>query len=126
MFEAKIIRSSRELTAREKIAYKSVQDATNIGTMIDQAGTGFLIEVHTAIHVHVTNDKAKNPEYDQLIIIDKDGEKFNTGSESFMNAFWDIFDELEAADALDEIITIKAIRRPSKNYDSGFITCTLV
>ena len=58
-------------------------------------------------------------------MVDKAGNKFNTGSNSFITALEEIIDEM--ADAGEENIQIEVYRKPSKNYKGkDFITCSVI
>ncbi len=60
-----------------------------------------------------------------FVVVDKDGNKYNTGSTSFMTALTDILDELAKAGETD--CTIEVYRKESKNYKGkDFITCSIV
>lgn len=114
---------SAALTAKQKIAFKDTTSAIKLDAatqtedvIINPAMWGVL-----AIH----NDKAKdNPDYDNYIIVDKDGTKYVTGSRSFWSAFSDIYTEMEGE---DEDWSIRVYRCPSKNYSGkDFITCSII
>ena len=64
--------------------------------------------------------------YKKYIVVDKDGQKYVTGSESFITAFREIADDM-AAEAPDEDYDIEIFRKASVNYKGkSFITCALV
>lgn len=119
MRKVTIINSSKELTARERIAFKDVTNAIKLD--IATLDGAFEITPTGYITLGVETDEK---EYEQYVILDNAGNKFTTGSKSFMSAFLDIFNELK--DEGDEY-TITIYRVPSKNYKGkDFITCSLV
>ena len=60
----------------------------------------------------------------KYIVVDKTGNKFVTGSESFFAAFKGIFEEMGGT---DEDYEIEVYRLPSKNYKGKeFLTCSIV
>ncbi len=70
------------------------------------------------------NEKSDNKDYINFIVVDKDGEKYVTGSQSFISSFTDIVDEMLEAGETD--ITIEVYRKESKNYKGkDFITCSI-
>lgn len=127
MYKAKVADSSRELTAKEKIMLKDTSNAISLDELTQEAqfnneGVRLNIDYYVTIDVH--NDKADDKDYQQFILVDKDGKKYYTGSTSFINNFIDIFEELTEA---GEEVTIEIYRKESKNYKGKeFITCSVV
>lgn len=73
-----------------------------------------------AIH----NEKSQDKDYKNYLIVDKDGSRYVTGSESFWSSFTDIMTEM--ADS-DEQFSIRAYRADSKNRPGKqFITCEII
>ena len=61
-------------------------------------------------------------DYEKFIIIDKDGTKYVTGSESFWSSFLEI-----AAEMGEEAFDVEAYKVDSKNYKGKqFISCSIV
>lgn len=120
-YSAKIIASSRELEKRERIMYKD----TGACTRLDEATKSGNLKITPVLWltVAVHNEKAKDrPDYEQYIIVDKDGERYLTGSQSLYRSFMDIANEMG-----DEEFSIEVYRLPSKNYSGKeFLTCSLV
>lgn len=127
MYKAKVADSSRELTAKEKIMLKDISNAISLDELTQEAqfnneGVRLNIDYYVTIDVH--NDKADDKDYQQFILVDKEGKKYYTGSTSFINNFIDIFEELTEA---GEEVTIEIYRKESKNYKGKeFITCSVV
>lgn len=123
-YKATIARSTKELTPKEKIMMKDTTNTISIDTAT-QSGDGVIIDVDFAVVLDVHNEKSDNKDYTKYIIVDKSGERYITGSESFWTAFEGISDEL--IDAGIEDYQIKAYRLPSKNYQGrDFLTCALI
>lgn len=123
-YKATITRSTKELDAKQKIMMKDTTNTVSLDTAT-QGSDGVIIDVDFAVVLDVHNEKSDNKDYTKYIIVDKNGERYITGSESFWSAFENIYDEL--ADAGIEDYQIKAYRLPSKNYAGrDFLTCALI
>ena len=81
-------------------------------------------DYHVLLGIH--NEKSKDrPDYDNVVVVDKAGNKYNTGSNSFITALEEIIEEMQ--DAGESEIQIEVYRKPSKNYKGkDFITCSIV
>lgn len=124
-YEASIKVTSKELTAREKIKLKDLSNSQNLDALTQEMGK-VIINVDYYVILGIHNEKSKErPDYDNIVVVDKDGNKYNTGSVSFITALTDILDEL--ADAGETDCTIEVYRKESKNYKGkDFITCSIV
>ncbi len=123
-YNVTIANASKELTARERIKIKDTADAISI----DQATAAEAVEITPDVYalLDIHNEKSDDKDYRQLIILDTSGEKWFTGSPSFIESFLDIAGEM-AAEGTGEVYSIKAFRRPSKNYSGKtFLTCSIV
>ena len=125
-FNVEIIECSTpvsELSPRERLKLKDVSNAVSFDTAVPDGETLKITPTGYAI-LKVHNDHAKgDKDYTQTIVIDANGTKYITGSQSFYNSFIDIWAEL-AQD--DEPFDIEVFRKPSKNYaGKSFITCTV-
>lgn len=127
MYKAKVCESSRELTAKEKIMLKDTSNAFSLDEMTQEAQLNnekLILNIDYYVTIDVHNDKADDKDYQQFILVDKEGKKYYTGSTSFINNFIDIFEELTEA---GEEVTIEIYRKESKNYKGKeFITCSVV
>lgn len=124
-FNVTISYVSREVSAKDKIKMKDISDAVKINEEIT-AGNSLVIDVDFYALLDVHNEKAKNgTDYSVILIFDKNGQKYTTGSNSFINAFLDIADAIEE-DGIEEY-AVKVYGRASKNYSGKeFITCSLI
>ena len=121
-YEAKVISASRELTVRERIRAKDLGNAVALDKATDEGSVVIDFDYYAELQVH--NERSKNPDYTKIVIVDKAGNKFVTGSESFKRALIEILEETEGED-ID--VQIEAYKRQSKNYaGKAFITCSLV
>lgn len=121
-YKAIIKEATRELDAREKIMFKDTTNCVSLDTATQEGPV--LIDVDLAVVLDVHNEKSDNKDYTKYIIVGKNGERYITGSESFWNAFSDIYDEMTDAGYSD--FTVRAYRLPSKNYQGrDFLTCSL-
>lgn len=124
-YSVAIKETSKELTAKEKIKLKDLSNSQNLDALTQEEGK-VLINVDYYVILSIHNAKSvERPDYENILIIDKDGNKYNTGSGSFIAAFTDIFEEL--ADAGETECQIEVYRKESKNYKGKeFITCSIV
>lgn len=127
-YSTKIVSSSRELTVKEKITLKDFNDCTGLDTVVTNE-QGFIIDPDVIVEVQVHNERAKDDkDYTTIVILDKDGTKYSTSSNSLRDSISDIMDELadlEEADRAD--LKIKIFKKPSKNYSGKyFLTATVV
>lgn len=121
-FEAKIREASKELTAKERVKFK---DTTNAVQLDDATKENHLViapDFYVILDIH--NERSEDKDYVKYIVVDKAGNKFVTGSESFFTAFKSIFEEMGGT---NEDYEIEVYRLPSKNYKGKeFLTCSIV
>ena len=121
-YSVTIKESSKDLSAKERIAIKDTSDAIKLDTACDEGAIIITPIAYAVLGIH--NEKSDNPEYNNYIIQDASGEKYVTGSESFWSSFKDIYDEMAGE---DEEWSVKAYKLDSKNYKGKkFITCSIV
>ena len=120
-YSVAIKESSRELTAKQRIALKDTTEAVKLDEATQVEPVIINVDMYAILAIH--NEKSENPDYDNYIVVDKNGTKYVTGSASFWSSFMDIFTEMEGE---DEAWTLKVYRVPSKNYKGkDFITCSI-
>ena len=127
-YSTKIVSTSRELTVKEKITLKDFNDCVGLDTVVTNE-QGFIIDPDVIVEVQVHNERAKDDkDYTTIVILDKDGTKYSTSSNSLRDSISDIMDELadlEESDRAD--LKIKVFKKPSKNYSGKyFLTATVV
>ena len=126
-YTASITDSSREFTAKERVMFK---DLGNAESMIDYAraaieqGAKATIDVADYAVINIHNEATEDVDYTNYLIIDKNGNKYYTGSQSFWNSFLNIYNEMAGS---DEEWGIELNLLPSKNYKGKeILTCSLV
>ena len=121
-FEAKIRYASKELSAKERVKFKDTTNAIQLDEATKENGLVIAPDFYVILDVH--NEHSEDKDYVKYIIVDKGGNKFVTGSESFFSAFKSIVDEM--ADCGEEY-EVEVYRLPSKNYKGKeFLTCSIV
>lgn len=127
-YNTKIVSSSRELTVKEKITLKDFNDCTGLDTVVTNE-QGFIINPDVIVEVQVHNERAKDDkDYTTIVILDKDGTKYSTSSNSLRDSISDIMDELNDLSDEDKAdLKIKVFKKPSKNYSGKyFLTATVI
>lgn len=124
-YKVEIAHSTKELTVREKIRIKDFSNAIQLDDATQQEGN-IVIDFDYYVILKVHNEFSKDDkDYNKYVIVDKSGNKFVTGSESFMTSLEGIVDEM--ADAGETDFEIEVYRKDSKNYTGKqFLTCTIV
>lgn len=123
-YSVEIIESSKVLTAKERIMFKDLSDTIALDAAT-QEGDYIVIEPVDYAILHVHNSNLDTPDYEKYVVIDQNGQRYSTGSNSFWNSFMDIYTEMR--DETDEKWAVKVYRRKSKNRaGKDFITCSLI
>ena len=113
---------SKELTARERIAIKDTSNAIKLDTACNDDKLIIDPDVFAVLNIH--NEKSDNIDYENYVIIDKNGNKYVTGSASFWSSFMEIMDEMKNE---DEEFSICVYKMDSKNYKGKqFLTCSIM
>lgn len=121
-YSVKIVNASKELTARDRVAVKDTTNAIALDDATKDSPLVIAIDYYVELAVH--NEKSEDKDYKKYVVVDKSGNKFVTGSESFFTAMLEIMDEM--ADS-GEDFEIQVYRMPSKNYKGKeFLTCSIV
>lgn len=123
-YKVTIISCSKEISAVERIKLKDLSDAVKLNEMVSTEGSVTLVPAYFA-QVHVHNENADDKDYENYVIVDNNGTKYYTGSESLWSAFTNIMEEL-TSEGIDEALPIKVYGLPSKNRaGKDFLTCSL-
>lgn len=121
-YSVEIKETSKQLSAKERIAIKDTSNALKLDIECEEDGVIITPVAFAILSIH--NEKSDNKDYENYVITDKDGTKFVTGSESFWNAFISIWDEMQNE---EEEWGIKAYKLDSKNYKGKkFLTCSII
>jgi len=119
-FKSEISYCNTELTVKEKIQFKNLNDSESINTL--ENGTILTVDKWGLLQIH--NEKLDEPDYQNVVLVTPDGNKYHTSSNSFFMAIDDIQSELdEAGEKLP--FDIKIVKKQSKNNSGQFITCVL-
>lgn len=114
--------TSRELTAKQRIALKDISNAFKLDAICDENAVIIDPVDYAVLSIH--NEKSDNVDYENYVIIDKNGDKYVTGSPSFWSAFMDIYTEMQGE---EEEWSIKVYKLDSKNYKGKkFISCSII
>lgn len=123
-YSVKIRYTSKELSPKERVAIKDTSNAISLDEITTNGNAVIEYDHHVILDIH--NEKSDNKDYVKTIVVDKDGNKYVTGSESFTTSLQDIVDEMTECGE-GENITIEVYRKDSKNYKGKqFITCSIV
>lgn len=123
-YSAKVTFISKDIPTKERIKLKDTSNAISLDAATVDGPLVIDPDYYAEVSVH--NEKSEDKDYKKYIVVDKQGNKFVTGSESFITAFKEIADDM-AAEAPDEDYSIEVYRKPSANYKGKeFITCSLV
>lgn len=118
----KIVNASKELSARDRVAVKDTTNAIALDDATKDSPLVIAIDYYVELAVH--NEKSEDKDYKKYVVVDKSGNKFVTGSESFFTAMLEIMDEMAES---GEDFEIQVYRMPSKNYKGKeFLTCSIV
>ena len=84
-YSVEIKETSKQLSAKERIAIKDTSNALKLDIVCEEDGVIITPVAFAILAIH--NEKSDNKDYENYVIIDKDGTKYVTGSESFWNTF---------------------------------------
>jgi precorrin-2 methylase len=113
---------SKELSAKERIQIKDVTDAIRLDEATKESAVIIDADFYAVLNIH--NEKSDDKDYNTYVVVDKNGQRYTTGSPSFWSSFMNIFEEMEGE---TEPWSIKVYRMPSKNRaGKDFITCSLI
>ena len=122
-YKVSINETSMELSARERIMMKDTSNAIKL----DEAANGESPLVITPVAyavLDVHNEKADNKDYKNYVVLDDAGNKYVTGSDSFWNAFKEIWDEMLGE---EEKYQVEIYKIDSKNYKGKkFLSCSII
>lgn len=114
---------SKDVTKKESVLLKDTSDAVALAESCEDGAVIIKPAMWAVLNIHNENNMNGDKDYKCYLIVDEDGNKYKTGSESFWNSFCDIVDDM--ADS-DEEWAVKAYRLPSKNGKQDFITCSII
>ena len=120
MRTVEFLRSSVEnLTARERLLYSDTTTAIRIDKAIDEAAGELILDVAEHFVLCVKQD---GEEYEMILIVTDEGEKYASGSASLIERFYEIADAMG-----DESFSVVCYKKPSKKREGKyFITCGII
>ena len=122
-YRVEIVQTSKELSLKQKVALKNTNAFLRIDKLLNTEER-ILINPDFWAELHIYNDRSADKEYTSYVVADKNGDYYLTGSDSFMNTFKAIFEELSGT---DEEWAIAAFRIPSRNREGKYlISCGVV
>lgn len=125
-YSVEIAESSMELTAKERIKLKDTTNAIKLDELTQEEGNEQVIiepQAYAVLNIH-NEHSDQNKDYVNYVLVDKDGTKYVTSSESFWTSFMEIYKEMENE---AEPWKIVVYRVPSKNFKGKeFLTCSIV
>lgn len=122
-YSVSIRECSTELTARERIKLKDTTNAIKLDEAVN-GETPLVIRPAAYAVLDIHNEKSDDKDYLNYIVMDDEGNKYVTGSESFWTSFKEIFDEMKNE---NEAYEIEVYKVDSKNYKGKqFLTCSIV
>jgi hypothetical protein len=115
----------KELTKKEKVMLKDLTDCTVLGTEVEASECDIIIHPAFYAILSVHNDALSEPDYEAYVIVDRDGTKYQTSSDSFITSFRDIISDMEDEDP--ETWAVKVTLIPSKNRTGkSFLKAVLI
>lgn len=125
-YKAKVVGSWKELSVKEKIAFKETDAFTKLDEVVTPEEP-LVINLVNYITVNVENPKSENPTYNQYIVVAEDGEIYVTSSDTFDSSMSDNLDEIDAAGEEIGDWQLKIYKRESKNFKGKyFLTCSII
>lgn len=121
-YEVTIAEASKELTGKQKVQLIDTTDCTRLDAVTKQGEVLIDVDFYAVLAIH--NEKSEDKDYKNFVVVDRNGTRYVTGSESFFNSFVNIYNAMQGD---DEEWKLKVYRMPSKNRQGkDFITCSLV
>lgn len=120
-FHVTIEETSRELTAKERVALKDTTAALKLADLTKEGGVEIDVDAYAVLSVH--NEHSDNKDYCIYLFRDKEGTTYCTSSKPLFDSFKDIYDEMK--DSTEEW-KIEVYRMASKNQSGDFLTCKII
>lgn len=126
-YETKIASCSRDLSAKERIRIKDFANASQLDDLVKQDQSFILdYDYHAIVQVHNEHTKSGETDYEKCVIVDRAGNMYITGSESFITAMSNIVNEMNEA-APGEEFSLECMKIASKNFSGKyFLTCGII
>lgn len=129
-FNSVIVASSKELTTKEKFALSHESNAIALDkAIVDENSDPIIIDVDMWVQRKIHNDNARisRPDYEDLILVDKSGLKYSSGSDTLIRNFKECWEAMEQIRKEGDEALLQVFKKPSRNNAGKcFITCTIV
>lgn len=122
-YSAQVVNATKELTGRQMVALRNFSGMKQLNDLTKE--NDVIIDIDYVACVKVHNEKSDNKDYMKYVFVDNNGTMFITGSEPLYREYADIKEALETGGDTDPI-SIKVMRKASKNNQNEFLTCILV
>lgn len=121
-YTSEIIESMKPLSGKEKVRYRDLTASRKLDEEVSEDAS-LVVMLANYIKIKVHNSKADNPDYNVMIVVDKDNNSYYTSSETFMRALEGVVKDMEGE---TEEWGIEVVKKPSSNYKGKFfLTCTV-
>lgn len=121
-YSTRIIEASKELSKKETVMLKDTSDCIKLDDALKDGAITFKPSYYAVVEVH--NEKSDNKDYRVYVVVDEEGNKYVTSSDSFFDSFKDIYSDMHES---DEDWLLKVYKLDSKNYTGRqFITCSII
>ena len=122
-YTVRIKNCNQELTGKQRVAIKDISNAIALDEVVT-VDEHLIINPDVVAELEVHNEKAERKDYAVYVIIDKNGKKYTTSSESFFTSYKDIAEEMAGE---TEEWSLDVYKLESKNFKGKyFITCTII
>ena len=123
IYSVEILEASSELTKREKVMFKDTSNAIKFDDVVTPE-QGITITPTGWVKLAIHNPKGERKDFENLVITTYEGEKFVTGSPTFIEKFLGIWEDMYDP---NEDFQIEVFKRDSKNYKGKqFLSCAVV
>lgn len=122
-YSVKVINSSKQLSKKEELMYTDLSLCQSFDELVSESSR-IVIDVAGYVNLAIHNEKSDNVDYNKIVIIDSEGNRYMTGSETFINSFINIYEVMEDSGEGWKLVVMK---KPSQNYKGKtFITCSII
>lgn len=121
-YSVEIKESSRELTAKQRIALKDTSDAIKLDTACEVEA--IIIEPVDYAVLSIHNEKSDTVDYETMLSLTKMAINTLPVHQVFWSSYMSIYNEMQNE---EEAWSIKAYKLDSKNYKGKkFLTCSII
>lgn len=121
-YTVQITEASKELSHKQRVQLIDTTDCERLDALTKVEPVQIDVDFYAILAIH--NEKSEDKDYMNYVVVDKDGTRYLTGSNSFWNTFINIYKEMKDE---SETWLLKVYRKPSKNRQGkDFITCSVI